>query len=230
MSGRFLRPERNYATFARGWLSGRGRDAERARLQAALAVSFLLHALVLILPTLGERQPEFRVAIKGVQRGSYVLNATLALKGEHQFSGIPVPAEGESVPESSTTGRKGVEPPPPEDPGASGSGLLPVPGFAYYTTDQLTKRPQPLARAELDPPELAPILGSGKIVLRLWIDDRGKAAKVEVISSSLPGTFTRATVAGFEKLRFTPGERDGRAVGTVITIEVNYDDARKPPE
>jgi len=230
MSGRFPTSDRNYATSAAGWLAARGKRAERARLLAALALSCLLHALVLILPSLGEREPEFRFAIKGTQRGPYVLNATLVLQGAHRFSGIPVPAEGESVPHSSAAGRASAEQLRAEDPGASGSGLLPVPGLAFYTTDQLTKRPQPLGRADLDPPELEPIVGSGAIVLRLWIDDRGKAARVEVLSSTLPRMFTRATVAGFERLRFTPGERDGRPVGTVLTIEVSYDDNRRPPQ
>lgn len=230
MSGRFLTPDWNYATSATRWLTAQGKDADRTRLLAALTLSCLLHALVLVLPSLGERQPEFRFAIKGMQRGPYVLNATLVHEGVHRFSGVPVPAEGESVPHSSAGGRASAEKQRAEDPGASGSGLLPVPGLAYYTTDQLSKRPQPLARAQLDPPELEPVVGSGTIVLRLWIDNRGKTARIEVLSSTLPGMFTRATVAGFERLRFTPGERDGRPVGAVLTIEVNYDDNRKPPE
>ena len=96
----------------------------------------------------------------------------------------------------------------------------------YYTPEQLTKRPQPLAKADLDPPDIKPILASGRLILKLWINARGRVARVDVESSSLPEKFTRTAVEAFEELRFEPGERDGQAVGSVLKIEVDYEDGR----
>ncbi len=230
MSGRHLPSGRPDAPSAAGWLTAHGKDADQLRLLAALAVSCMLHAAVLALPYLGERHPEYRFALQGAPRGPYVVNATLVLKGAPGFSGPPVPAEGEYVPKSSVTALDAGTEIRPEEPGASGAGLLPIPSQAFYTTDQLTKRPQPMTMAELDPVETKPIVASGKIVLKLWITERGSVSRVDVESSNLPPLFVRAAVEGFKRLRFEPGELHGRAVGTVMRIEVNYDDGRKPPE
>lgn len=104
----------------------------------------------------------------------------------------------------------------------------PIPAPPYYTTDELTKRPQPLRMAELDTPETAPIVASGKLILRLWIDERGNVAAATVEHSDLPEFFARTAVSAFMNSRFTPGERDGLPVGTVMRIEISYDDNRAP--
>ncbi|HEY8070190.1 MAG TPA: energy transducer TonB [Burkholderiales bacterium] len=219
MNGRFSPLRQLWAT---------GRAGEDSRLIAALALSCLAHATLLFLPMLGARQQEYRTAIKGEQAGPYFVNATLVLKeGAHRFSGRPVPAEGENVANSSTTALDAGSQTRPEEPGASGAGLLPLPGQDYYTTDQLSKRPQPTAPADLDPSEIKPIVASGKLVLKIWISNRGSVARVEVESSNLPDLFIQAAVDGFKRLTFVPGERDGRAVGTVMRIEVIYQDGRE---
>jgi TonB family protein len=230
MSGRFPGSHRNYVSFAARPPAAQGRDADQSRLRAALALSCLLHAAVLALPYLGERQPEYRFALKGTQRGPYIVNATLVFKGAPGFSGDPIPAEGENVPNSSVTALDAGPQVRPDDAGASGAGLLPIPSQTYFTTDQLSKRPQPMGMAELDPIETRAIIASGRIVLKLWITERGSVTRVDVESSNLPAIFTRAAVEGFKRLRFEPGQRDGQAVGTVLRIEVDYDDGRKPPE
>jgi len=205
----------------------RSRRAERSRVAAALGLSCALHALVLFVPQVGQQRPDFRLAIKGEQRNTPMLTATLALAGRHGFSAAALPAEGEKVPQSSTAGDRSSEiPAPAQQPGPSGKGSLPIPGQTYYLADQLTKRPQPLGRAELDTQETSVIVATGRIVLKLWIDDGGKVTRVDLESSTMPPLITRAAVAGFENLRFAPGERDGRAVGTILRIEIEYDDGR----
>jgi TonB family protein len=228
MSGRLQLSGWPAAPSAWGRLTAPGRDGEKARLIAALALSCLLHASPLLLPLLGMRLPDYRVVVKGEQTGPYVVNATLVLKdAAHLFSGLPVPTAGEDVPNTSVSALGAGERIRPEDPAASGIGLLPIRGQAYYTTDQLTKRPQPLAKAELDPDEVKPIVASGRIVLKLWINGRGSVDKVEVESSTLPGLMAQAAVDGFKRLHFAPGERDGQAVGTVMRVEVTYQDGRE---
>ena len=111
---------------------------------------------------------------------------------------------------------------------AVGIGLLPIPAPTYYTTDQLTKRPQPTAEAKLDTPETWPIIASGTIILKLWINERGDVISVDVEKTDLAEIFSRTAVEAFKQLHFDPGEINGRRVGTMMRIEVTYDDGRKP--
>jgi TonB family protein len=205
------------------------KKAETERLIAALACSGALHAMVVVLPALGERHPEFRFAVTGAARSPYPLTATLVLRGAHRFSAAPLQAEGENVPRYSVSGRATSSAIRPEESGGSRIGALPIRSQAYYTTDQLSKRPQPLAAAELDTDEIKSVVASGKVVLKLWISDGGSVAEIDVESSDLPAMITRTAVAAFKHLRFTPGERDGHPVGTVIRIEVLYQDGRALP-
>lgn len=104
--------------------------------------------------------------------------------------------------------------------------LLPLPGIIYYPTSFLSVRPQPMAEANLDPPQIRPIVASGKIILTLWINPFGATSKVAVEATDLPQPFVGAAVAAFEQLRFKPGELHGQKVGSVMKIEVTYDDGR----
>lgn len=129
----------------------------------------------------------------------------------------------------SSAERMANEEPRPALDRAVGIGLLPIPAPTYYTTDQLTKRPQPIAAAELDAPEIKPIVASGTIILKLWINELGNVISVDVEKTDLPEIFSRAAVAAFEHLHFVPGELNGQRVGTMMRIEITYDDGRRPP-
>ena len=104
--------------------------------------------------------------------------------------------------------------------------LVPLPGVVYYPTSLLSVRPQPQTEAELDPPRIRPIVASGKVILVVWINPLGQTAKVAVESSDLPNNFVTAAAAAFEQLRFSPGELHGLRVGSVMRVEVIYDDGR----
>jgi TonB family protein len=64
------------------------------------------------------------------------------------------------------------------------------------------------------------------VVLKLWIDERGKVDSVEVESSNLPEAVAGTAAAAFGKLRFAPGEIDGTRVRALMRIEVAYSMAR----
>ena len=198
------------------------------RLLAALALSCLLHGALVFLPFLGASSTETRFTLRLKQSTPQVINATLALAGEHNFFNANVPAGSEGVTDPTVADRSAVEDQPPPQHRAEGADLLPLPAPAYYTTDQLTKRPQPLAAAELDAPAIRPIVASGKIVLKLWINEFGVVTDVNVEKTELPEAFSRTAVAAFKDLRFVPGERNGQPVRTLMRIEVNYDDGRLP--
>ncbi|MBK8742333.1 MAG: hypothetical protein IPM02_23815 [Betaproteobacteria bacterium] len=112
---------------------------------------------------------------------------------------------------------------------AQGSGLLPIEGDAYYSTSQLSQPPVPLNEVALDDPAVAPVIASGKMVMTLWINAHGEVENAVVDETELPGLFTRPTVEAFKRLRFRPGELGGRSVGSIMKIEVTYEDERALP-
>lgn len=207
--------------------------SDSMRLFASLVVSCLLHAALFFMPYLGVSTSASRPAVQGGQKlkPPRTLNATLALEKKSAFAvaeASPVFAEGGSMADAPAERMANEEPRPALDR-AMGIGLLPIPAPTYYTTDQLTKRPQPTAEAELDAPEIRPILASGTIILKLWINELGDVISVDVEKTDLPEIFSRTAVAAFRNLRFVPGEINGQPVGTMMRIEVTYDDGRKPP-
>ena len=119
--------------------------------------------------------------------------------------------------------------PRPRTDGRRGSDVLPIPAPAYYTSDQLTKAPRPISQPKLDVPRSIARSVSGRVVLRLWIDELGNVASVEVESSDLPETVSGTAAAAFGKLHFVPGEIDGQRVRTLMRIEVAYVNGKQPP-
>lgn len=183
-----------------------GKFRDRHRLVTALTVSCLLHLALLAAPYIGERTRESAPAARQGQALAQRFTASLGAVRQS----IPV-----SLADIATS-------PEPEE----GVGVLPFAAPHYYTTDQLSKRPQPLASADLEGPDILPIVASGTIILKLWIDEFGDVNEVEVERTELPEVFSRSTTAAFKRLRFTPGERGGVRVGSLMRIEVSYDDAR----
>lgn len=189
----------------------------------SLVVSCLLHATAAVLPYLGSSSRDSRSEL----RQPHIFTATLAANvplaatnspredDPYRAAALPkrVPGEKSSTPQLS---REGTD-------------LVPIPAPTYYSADQLTKRPQALADAKLETPEISPIIASGKIILKLWISDRGEVIDVEVEHTELPEAFSVAAIAGFRQLRFIAGERYGQPVGSIIRVEVSYIDGRLPP-
>jgi hypothetical protein len=203
------------------------------RLVACLTISCLLHAALFFMPYLGVSTSASGSAVQGGQKlqPPRTLNATLALEKQSAFAAAqpsPELAEGGS-PADAPAGRTAAEETHPALTRTEGIGLLPIPAPTYYTTDQLTKRPRPTAEADLDTPEIRPIFASGTIILKLWINELGDVIAVDVEKTDLPEIFSRTAAAAFRNLRFVPGEINGRPVGSMMRIEVTYDDGRKPP-
>jgi TonB family protein len=204
--------------------------AYRKRLYASLLISCLLHAALIFLPYLGASTSVSRPAVRGGQNPApaRALNATLALEQAPAVTAAAVSSEGGSIADASAH-RIADEEPRPAMERALGIGLLPIPAPTYYTTDQLTKRVQPISAPELDGPELGPIFASGTVILKLWINELGDVVSVDVEKTDLPEAYSRTAAAAFKNLHFVPGEVNGRPVATMIRIEVSYDDGSKPP-
>ena len=190
--------------------------------------SCLLHAAVIAAPYFGASTTVNRAAGSGSGAGRS-LRAKLVTASAPAAAVAEIPAPPAS-PADSQERRPAATEPRAAAGHALGEGLLPVPAPAYYTTDQLTVRPQPTSQPTLLTPELGPSLPSGKVVLKLWITEFGHVASVEVERSELPAAVTAMAAAEFGKLRFVPGQRNGRPVGAMMRIEVVYfDGAALPP-
>jgi hypothetical protein len=202
-------------------------DLYSKRLFLALAASGLAHAAVIFLPYFGASTADFRAAVPG-QAAARSVSVRLILE-----SGPAAPAPGSVAVAASTpeppASRPAEEAPRPAPDRGLGSDLLPVPAPAFYTTNQLTKRPRPTSEPKLDVPELGPVFPQGKVILKVWISELGQVVSVGVEESDLPETVSATAVAAFGKLRFVPGEINGRRVGVMMKIEVTYDENMKPP-
>lgn len=202
------------------------------RFLAALLASAAAHAAVLFLPYLGVSQPPAPGQLRDAPRPRQALTVSVfaaapaGLEGGEAAAAAmePMPARQDKPAEPPGDPLAGPQPPPPEE--SHGLDLLPLPAPAYYTTDQLTKHPQPAVLAELETPETRPLVASGRLVLKLWIDELGRVAEVTVEHSELPEVFARTAVESFKRSRFLPGEKHGQRVPTVMRIEVSYDDGR----
>lgn len=196
------------------------------RLLAALICSCLLHVIILILLylLLEDQNGYFG---KGAQARPLALFATLLAVDRTERVSIDQSSAERSEQESSVPPEvKGAEPSPPND--ADGPDARSIPEGSFYPTGQLTVRPKALTEVELDMPETAIHEPSGKMILSLWINEYGEVVDASVETNDLSERVSNATVEAFRKLRFKPGEINGKAVGVVMKIEAVYGKNRFP--
>lgn len=99
----------------------------------------------------------------------------------------------------------------------------------YYPVRELDVRPGITKSIEPEYPAAAARRSlSGKVVIRLYIDEKGSVERVETLRADPPGVFERSAERAFRAATFTPGMKAGRAVKTQMTIEVNYDTPPPP--
>jgi TonB family protein len=182
------------------------------RVFAALVVSCLMHAALALALFLGGSKGASNPAVQGGQKLKPPRALSVTLLSE---KGASAPVVAASVKEAS-----------PAVDRTAVIGLIPIPVPMYYATSQLSKRPQPTTEVELDAPEIRSMLAAGTIILKLWINEHGEVISVEVEKSEVPELVSGSAVAAFRLLRFEPGELNGRRVGSVMKIEITYDDGR----
>ena len=204
--------------------------ADRGRLYAALAISCLLHAALFFMPYFGASSAAYPPAARGTQEPGPARILDVRLE---QSAGPAAEIGGKSAVgagAASAPRRPMVdeEPRPPRRL-SRGIDLLPVPAPTFYSVDQLTKPPRPTSQPMLDVSKKIARSVIGKVILKLWIDELGNVVSVEVEQSNLPALISNSAAAAFGKLRFEPGEIDGRSVGALMSIEVIYDPRIKPP-
>lgn len=109
---------------------------------------------------------------------------------------------------------------------ASVGATLPKP--YYYPAAQLTERPLALAAIEPRFPSGAP--GTGRVKVRLYINDHGSVDAVDITDTEPAGEFEEATVQAFGQARFRPGYKDGTAVRSQLALEVRFGEPTPPAE
>lgn len=94
---------------------------------------------------------------------------------------------------------------------------------------ELDAPPRPLAELELEPAEGFPVYVSGSATFLLLIGDDGSVLWVTADRSDLDAETTTDISRRLQRARFTPPEAQGRAVMTVMKIEVNVKPATFNP-
>lgn len=220
-------------TFRCVWSVLRCLPADRTgRLLLCVLVSGLLHVLVIVFPYLGKTMGGGGRISTGEYLSRPFLRATLS----YSPRGLQAALAPATVPQKvfeQEYGQKGPIAPflPevfPETKLSEGVNVLPLPGTTYYPTAVLSVKPRPLGELALDHDRIAGAVASGKIILDLWISEHGDVTNTVIESNDLPEAVLQVVEKAFRKLHFSPGELNGLKVGSVMRIEVTYDDFRSP--
>ena len=196
-----------------------GGCGDRDALPLLLLVSLLLHLSLIALPLAG-RSVGGRDSANGLRPSS--LHVSL------NDPALPRRvAEPTSKPAPEPASKLAPEPTPaPRAPVLAADDAAPQrqAGLAFYPSAALTVRPVALSEPQLEDGDAV----SGELVL--WIDDRGAVVEVSAGRGDPPSARLHAVADAFRRVRFAPGELNGKKVGSVMRIEVSYDDERLPIE
>jgi TonB family protein len=213
---------------ASGWRQALLRpNPDDKRLAAALAVSCLLHLAILLMPALGTGASALRATVLGnLQPGAArALDVRFRQPGELEAA-VAVKSTAGAGTGGLPAGRAEGEPAPAQQP-SHGVELIPMPAPAHYTVDQLTQRPRMAALPLIEVPKHIARSITGKVVLKVWIDELGRVESAEVEQTNLPEAISLRAAAAFRKLAFEPGEIDGRRVPVLLRFEVVYERGRQ---
>lgn len=94
----------------------------------------------------------------------------------------------------------------------------------YFTARELDVRAEQLNDVALVYPARAyQQRVAGKVLLRLYLSDRGELDRIDLVEASPPGLFEEAALEAAKALRFKPAMLNGRAVRSLKVIEVFFD-------
>lgn len=91
----------------------------------------------------------------------------------------------------------------------------------YLAAHELDRRPQILSHVEPHFPALS-LVPTGRVVLRLYIDEHGSVDSVAAESAERSGAFEAAAREAFAAARFLPGIKDGVPVKALVRVEVLF--------
>jgi TonB family protein len=179
-------------------------SSARSVLTAALLASIAMHALL--------------VAALESQLGTRLGAISL------DFFGAPLRAVLRSPP------APGVQPAVADQPQriTAGESSLP-PQQRYYRTRELDVRPGIMTRVDpVYPDAAARRFLTGKVVIRLFIDEAGAVERVVTVKAEPSGYFEQSAERAFRAASFTPGMKNGRPVKVQMLLEVSFDGPPAP--
>ena len=192
------------------------------RLQIGLALSGILHLVAVA--GIGTRPLADPPWPRKLQ---VFLESPAAQKVEPGMLTADAPAEIRAMP--APTSNKPPEPSPkaaqPEAaPTREAAVNLGAPAADYFTSQQVDVRAEQINEVELVFPERAYQMRlEGRVVVRLYINEKGSVDGVTIVDATPPGHFEKAAAEASAALRFSPAMRYGRAVKSQKTIEVRFD-------
>ncbi len=89
----------------------------------------------------------------------------------------------------------------------------------YFKASELDRRPYPLFRIEVPPPESTAV-DSGMVIIRLRISERGRVEDAKIITGTGAAEFEAAALREFSRADFRPGYRGNLPVRSEMLIEV----------
>jgi len=93
----------------------------------------------------------------------------------------------------------------------------------WYPARQLDVFPQASTTPQPAYPEQASAEGvRGEVTLLVLVDEAGAVHEVSVVEAQPEGYFEEAAVAAFQRARFEPARKDGRAVRSRILVKVSF--------
>lgn len=94
----------------------------------------------------------------------------------------------------------------------------------YQRAAELDVKPQIKTHVMPEYPAELPAGVRGRVVLDLYISSAGTLDRIAVVRADPPGRFEQAALKAFSSARFTPGRLKGRAVPSLVRIEVTFGD------
>ncbi|HSG77207.1 MAG TPA: energy transducer TonB [Burkholderiales bacterium] len=92
----------------------------------------------------------------------------------------------------------------------------------YWPAEKLEARPQIKTHVMPEYPKDLPAGVRGRVVLELFVAPDGTLDRVRVASAEPRGRFEQAALKAFSAAGFTPGIRKGKAVPSLVRIEVTF--------
>ncbi len=200
------------------------------RLIKAVVLSFLLHLALLV-----------GIPVNPTGGVPQMVSTITARLEPASADSEPVTDSVVVVPEATTPAPRTDNPPEPagakaeaktepvrasEQPASAPSGGIEVPFIrdpTYYPAKQLDVYPQPLAQIRLDYPESAASAKvDGRLLVLLLIDEFGVVNDASIVESQPEGYFEDAALAVFRTARFSPAQKQGRAVKSRVLLQVKY--------
>ncbi len=203
------------------------------RLVLALGASVALH-LALI----------FGVHIKAVQqaggpRPALAVRIEHAVPGGERAAALPaaLPSGPIQVEEKASTGGENDQPQPAAtvspavEQAATVLPAVEIPLLedpTWYPARQVDVHPAPLYPIKPDYPDKGAEQGvEGSVVVLLLIDEAGVVKEASVVEANSEGIFDESALLAFRGARFTPAQKNGRAVKSRVLIRVTYELARR---